>query len=803
VDTLIQDVKFALRSLGRAKAFTAVVMTVMALGIGVNVTVFSMVYGFLYRPWPIPDSNRAVAILMTMPRRHYMHMGMSWQSLFAIRDRSKSFSEIGGGWENNGMVTIDRDPEKLEAFAMTSGVLPALGVLPEKGRNFTRDEETWGRNWTQVIISDRIWHSRYHGDPNVLGRTLRLNGRVREVVGIMPPNFGYPESSDFWIPAGFDVATDHVTDNSLRLIGRLKPGVTIAQADAEVKAIMAQLTHDRADMKEFSSRVIELKEREAENARPFVLFLQYAVVFVLLIAAANVANLMLARAAGRRREIALRMAMGATRGRIVRQLLTESLIISLSAGALGVLIGHWGNKLWPLGIPLELPFYLKFAIDGPVLVYTALISVLSAVMFGLAPALHASGENFTEGLRDGAAQAGSSRGGQRLRSAFVVAEVALSLVLLIGAGLMLRSLQNQMAAGSRLKTEGAVTGRVLLPIASYPNEAAMRGFLAEYVRRLRSQPGISEVGGASILPLARDDNGQILLTPAITDPAKGIAACSATMMPGTFHLIGMRIEAGREFSATDDERSMRVAIVNRSLARKLTPDGNALGQRIRAVGAPDSVGWLTVVGIAEDLPWSVDSSDDNKLGYWTCEMQDAQQAVAMVVRSDGGTAAGAAALRNVMRSMDPNLPVMDIRSLHEEFRYALWVRRLLSAMVGIMAVMALVIAGVGLYGVVAYSVSQRTREIGIRMALGADAPSVVRMVVGQSLRLTLLGLGIGLVAAFGLTRFLSAVIAGVSPTDPPTFAIVSVTLALSGVLAASVPAARAARVDPMVALRCD
>jgi len=801
MDTLFQDIRYAFRSLRRAKGYSAVMISVMALGIGVNVTVFALVYAFQFRPWPLPESGRIVAMTMTEPRRGFTDMGMSWQNFFDIRERAKSYEHLGGEWQNVAMVTLNKEPERLAAGVLTADVLPAIGVMPKMGRNFTRDEEVWGHNWNQILISDHIWRDRYHSDPNILGQTIRMNGRVRQVIGVMPPKFRYPEVADFWIPGGYNAAEDKRTDTQLLLVGRLKPGVTVAQADAEAKTIFAQLVKEHPELKEYSAQVTTMQERQAADSRPFVMFLLFAVIFVLLIACANVANLGLVRAAARRREIALRTAMGATRGRIIRQLLTESVMISMAGGLLGILLGYWGNKLWPMGVPLEMPFWLNCAIDGPVLLYTAVITVVAGIVFGLAPAWHASGESFLDALREGTSQAGSSRMSRYLRNAFVVAEVSLSLVLLIGAGLMVRSLQRLQSEGERLRPDGLVTASVIIPIASYPDENAMRVFYGEFVRRLKAEPGVHEVGGATQLPLSRNSDQQVLLTPTTGDPKNGVVTHDAKILPGTIAMLGMRVVEGREFTARDDEHAPRVAMINQALAKRLYGNKSPLGERIRFNGEPDSIGWRTIVGVTENVEMEVESSRPVAFVTWLPEMQQAEQWVHVLVRADGDGSQGAAAMRRVMRSLDPNLPLMDLRTLREELRFSMWVKRLLSAIVGVLAVLAFIIAAVGLYGVVAYSVAQRTREIGIRMALGADAPNVVRMVVAQSARLTLIGLGIGLASAFALTRFLTAVIAGVSPTDPPTFAIVSGLLALSGIAAAWVPAMRAARVDPMVALR--
>ncbi len=512
---------------------------------------------------------------------------------------------------------------------------------------------------------------------------------------------------------------------------------------------------------------------------------------------------MLAGAAARRREIGLRLSLGASRGRIVRQLLTESVLVSLAGGALGVLVGHWGNRLWPLGGMEEMPYYISFVIDGAVLLYTTVITVLAGILFGLAPAIHAAGENFTEALREGSAQTGASARGGRLRNAFVIAEVALSLVLLVGAGLMVRSFQSLTSQGDRVQPEGVVPAQVLLPIASYPNDGQMRRFFREFVARVRSAPGVHEVAGMSALPLGNSSDTRVVMTPDTKDKRDGVPVNYGTILPGSLHLLHLDIVRGRDFTTEDDTTAAKIAIVNQALAAKLYPGKDPIGQRLRFIGEPDSIPWRRIVGVMPDIMLDVMDSKPTAYQVWVPELQETQQFMAMLVRADGDGATGASAMRQAMKALDPTLPLMDLRTMREQMNYALWVKRLLSMMVGIVAILALIIAAVGLYGVVAYSVVQRTREIGIRMALGADPANVLRMVVGQSMRLTLIGLGIGLAGAFALTRFIGGVINGVSPTDPPTFTVVAVVLALSGVFAAWVPANRATRIDPMRALRVD
>jgi putative ABC transport system permease protein len=804
--TLIQDLKYALRSFGRAKGFTIVVVLVMGLGIGVNTMMFSMVYGILFRPWPLPDVGRIVAVRMVEPRRGINNMGMSFLNYFDLREQAKSFSAFGGYWNLNAIVTIDRDPEPFEGCALTTGMLDALGVKPALGRDFTRDEETWSHSWTQVLISDRVWRKRFHADANVLGRAIRVNGRVRQIIGVMPPGFSYPENVDFWIPAGYDAATDMRTDGSLRGVARLKPGVSIEQADAELKRLFAPIAKPYPDLAGLQTRVVGLQENWRRNVRPMMVTMQLAVLFVLLIACANVANLMLARAAVRRREIALRLALGARRGRVVRQLLTESALLATFGAALGVVLAHWGQIGWMRLIPVELPFYINFTANTPVYAYTVLITAVAAIAAGLAPALHATDGQLAEALREGSAQSGDSRGSHRLRNALVVAEVALSLVLLVGAGLMIRTVQRLDQAGRSMRLEGLVTARVLLPIALYPKEADRIRFFRELDQRLRATPGISEVSAMSLTPLNNDDNSNMAMTPDTKDRRDAVLSNVAWVMPGALSTLGMPLERGREIDARDDEHAPRVAVVSASLAQKLWPGKPALGQRLRFAGEPDSIPWRTVVGVAADVVHNVEdlaNSEGTKYGIWLSELQEPVQTLSWLVRSRGSETIAAEGLRAAVRGIDRDIAVRDVRSMREQLHFSLWVRRLFASLIGVFGAIALAIAAIGLYGVMAYSVARRTQEIGIRMALGADAAGVQRMVVGQALRLTVLGVGIGLVGAFMLTRFMSASIQDVSPTDPPTFTLVTVMLMFSGLIAAWVPSIRATRVDPMQALRAE
>ena len=803
MEILLQDLRYAFRSLSRAKGFAFVVALVIALGIGANVLIFAMVDGMLFRPWPMPGIERIVAVRMTDPARGFTNMSWSYLNYKDIKAQVKSFEQVGGYYQINAITTIDHDPEKFEAAAITAGLFPALGIMPVLGRNFREDEEIWTHNFNQVIISDRMWRTRFGADPHALGRTVRLNGRVRAIVGVMPKGFQYPEIQDFWIPVGYNDKTDQRTDGFVQTVARLKPGVTLAQAGAEMRTFTAGIIRQYPALKGRSARVINLQEAWVTNVRPLLIVMLLAVLFVLLIACANVANLMLARAAARRREISLRMALGASRGRIVRQLLTESLLLAIAGALVGRLFAHWGG-LWEMGaIPVEKPWFLDFSVGTRAYLFTGLITGLSAVLFGLAPALHAADTHLMEALREGSAQSGASRGQRRLRNGLVVAEIALSLVLLVGAGLMIRTMQRYQAEGETLRVDGLVTGQVLLPIALYPEDADRRRFFRDMEGRLRATPGVTEVSAMNNLPLGRDNNTTIVLIPGQEDPRKGVNCNVANALPGAFQTLGIPLQRGREFTAADDEHALRVAVVSRSFANRLYPGKEVLGQRLKFDSEPDSIGWRTIVGVVPDLTINVEDNEGTLVSAWVPEYQEPVQTLSVLVRTRGDGSAGAAALRNTVHAIDPDIAVTELRTMREQLHFELWVRRLFASLIGAFGAIALLIAGVGLYGVMAYSVTQRTQEIGIRMALGADAAGVQRLVVGNALKLTLLGVGIGLVIAFTVTRFMTTVIRGVSPTDPPTFTIVTVTLMLSGILAAWVPSLRATRIDPMRALRAE
>jgi putative ABC transport system permease protein len=807
MDILLQDLRYALRSLRRSPGFTAVVVAVLALGIGVNTMIFCMVYGVMFRPWPLPHFDRIMTISESNKTREVKREGVSWLNFQDFRHELRSFEAIGGFWEIGGQVTIGNEPEKLHAANITAGLLPALGIKPQLGRNFTDEETTiYGKSLGVVMISDRVWRRRFNASPDVLGKEVKLNGLVRTIVAVAPPNFNWPEISDFWIPTRV-VPGDEMPreDHILTIAARLKPGVTKQQANAEIATIYSRLQKQYPkELKGWSASVLGFADEWRRNVRTMMTIMSMAVAFVLLIACANVANLMIARAATRKREISVRLALGASRARVVRALLTESLLLSLLGAALGVVLAIVGNQLWISMIPMELPFWLKFQIDLPVLAFTVGVATLSAVLFGLVPALQTSDTRLSEAIREGSMQAGQGRARHRARSALVVAEVALSLTLLVASGLMIRSLFAKIDSEKLVRSRGVLTANFLLPIATWKSDTARREFCDRVLPLVRALPGVKTAGFTTMLPLNRNNNGRRIVseTGKFTDTEHGLRSNYTEISPDYFVTLGIPIRSGRDFVFDDGPGAPRVAIVSQSLARALWPKEDALGRRLK-FAPPDTTGWRTVVGVVADIPQNLEDEERTDNAVFVPHRQDTDQFITIVAHTDGEALSLVSPLRNLMRAQAPDVPLTDVRTMHEHVQFAVWTARLFGSLMAVFAVLALIIAAVGLYGVMAYSVAQRTQEIGIRMALGAQRGDVVRLVVGQAMQLTLIGSGIGLAAAFALTRGMTSQLFGISSTDPPTYVIVAAILVLSSVLAAWVPAYRATRVDPMRALRCD
>ncbi len=803
MDSSWQDLKVGWRSLWRTPAFACVVVLILGLGIGANTMIFNIANAFLFRPWPYMDFTRDMHISWMDAKHDEKNLELSFPDLIDVRQRAKSFDVIAGYAGTQAYMTLGKEPERFDATWVTPGLFAVFAATPELGREFTPDEEQKAKALTVIMLSDRIWRERFGADPKVLGRTVKMNGRIRHIVGVAPPEFRFPETADFFIPTFFEPKEDSRGQRYLSTVGRLKRGVDFKQANAEIAAIGADIARQYPKTNQgMALRVVSYRETAAEDIGPIIAVMIAAVGFVLLIVCANVANLLLARGAGRQREIALRFALGATRARIVRQLLTESLILAALGGALGLLLAVWGRDLVLSTIPDELPFWMKFDIDPNTLLFMLGASVFAAVLSGLTPALHTSQVDIHEALKDGGHGA-TSRGRNRLRGALVVAEISLALVLLAGAGLMIRSFLHQVEQRTAIHADGVLTAAFTMPVAVYPNNAAKLAFMDRVMPAIAALPGVHSVSSVQVLPLSHNSWSCRPLLPR--DPEGANAPHRnlywSVVRPGYFSTMGIALRQGRDFDAHDDTSAVHVAIVSETAAHTLWPDQPALGQRLK-LSPEDTTGWKTVVGVVSDVTQHIQGKQPPAQIY-SPHMQEPLQSVTLVARHDGDPAAMAAAMRRVVQAQDPDMPLYEVHTMDEAIRRGLWENRMWVTLMSVFASLALIIAAVGIYGVMAYSVAQRTQEIGIRMALGAARQDVLRLIVGQALRLTVLGVGLGLAGAYAVTRLMASVLFGVSVTDPPTFIGVTVILGFSAVIAAWLPAERATRVDPMVALRSE
>ncbi|HUK61682.1 MAG TPA: ABC transporter permease [Dongiaceae bacterium] len=797
-----QDVRFAWRMLLKSPGFTAVVVIAMGLGIGVTTMVFSFVNALLFRDLPLPHAERIVAL---ETRSAIQDAGDQFSSLDFddLRSRTRTLESVSAYYGGLALVNFGGEAERLRNALITPGLLRTIGLTPALGREFLPEEGQFGHQYASVIISHRIWRQRFGADPNILGKTLRMNGRVRAIVGVMPRGVQFPEIADFWMPLAFDPADADRSERYLQVLGRLAPGATVAQAQAEMASLAGVLAREHPETdRGWTIRVRPYRERLGEPVRAPMTMLMAAVLFVLLIACANVANMLLARGASRRREIALRAAIGASRGRTIRQLLTEAVLLSLAGGALGVLIATWGNDLVIGSIPIELAWWMHFGVDGTALAFTLVVAVGSGLLFGLAPVVQLSEGALFGALKEG----GRSSAGHhhlRMRNGLVVAEIALSLVLLAGAGLMIRSFLRMQEIRGGFDPHGVISGRVTLPVAVYPEDDQRRRFFQDLIPRVAALPGVEAASATSQLPYGEDSWTRVVTREGHErDAIDRLPHLNfSTVAPGYFAALRIRLRAGRDFGPADGPASQRVAIVNQAAARLLWPGQDPLGKRLQ-FGPRDTSGWRTVVGVVGDVR-QLARFERIAGQVYVPHAQEPLQSLTLVVRAHGDPAALAGPLRRLVRERDPDLPLYDLHTMPESIRLAVWESKIYTQLMTFFALVALAIAAVGIYGVMAYTVANRTQEIGVRMAMGAARHAVLRMVIGQGMRLTAIGLGIGLAVGFGVTRLMASLLFGVSATDPPTYLGVVVILAGSALLACWLPALRATRVDPMVALRSE
>jgi putative ABC transport system permease protein len=799
---LLQDLRYALRMLLKGRGFTITTILTLALGIGVNSAIFSVINTVLLRPLPYPKQEQLMVLSEVNPKKNMDQVPVSppdladWKSQTRVLENMAAYRSGSSASFN---LTSGAEPERIQGAFVSADLFHVLGVQPTRGRNFTADEEKAGGN--VVIISHGLWQRRFGSDPNVVGQPLTLNGVSYSIVGIMPPNFQFPiqpERVELWVPLRLpdEVEQDRMA-HMLRVVGRLKPGATQEQAQSEMNTIARRLQQQYPTSNtDLGATVVPLLEQVVGNMRIALWVLLGAVGFVLLIACANVANLLLARATARRKEIALRTALGASRLRLVRQLLTESVLLSLLGGALGLVLATWGLRLLVAVSPNNIPRLQEVGLDGWVLGFTFLISLLTGIFFGLAPALQASKTDLTESLKEG----GKSSSGlhrSRMRDVLVVSEMALALVLLISAGLMMQSFVRLRQADPGFNPENILTMRVALPDSKYPETYQSQAFYQQLLQRVSSLPGVQSADVVTGVPLSGQ---QTVLAFDIVGgptprPGEVLTADYRAISPGYFSTMGIPLIKGRLFTDRDRQDAPSVLIINETMARRYWPNEEPIGKRVNVGPTPHEV-----VGVVGDVrQMGLDAGPNAEM--YEPYLQAPWNSLTLVVRSKSDPQRLAAAVINEVRGVDKDQPVSNVKPMADIVAESVAQPRLYTMLLGIFASVALLLAAVGLFGVVAYSVTQRTHEIGIRQALGARPGDVLKLVVGKSMLLALLGVAIGSLVAFLTTRILATFLYGVSSLDPVTFVGGAVVLSAVALLASLIPARRAMKVSPVVALR--
>jgi len=805
MDTLLQDLRYGIRSLLKNPGFTLVAVLALALGVGANTAIFSVVNRLLLSPLPFKDPDRLVMVWeKNIPRNRERNV-VSPANFLDWNRQNQVFEHLAALAESPVNLTNAGEPEEFQAQFVTASFFPLLGVQPAYGRAFIDSEDVPNAERV-VIISHRLWQSRFGADLQLLGKTITLSGRNPTVVGIMPPGFHFLNNKiDFWVPMRFDTGTDYraVSGRYLRSVARLKPDVTLSQARAEMDVIAGRLEQSYMDFNAgWGANVFPLQEEVVGDIRPALLVLLGAVGFVLLIACANVANLLLARAATRQKELALRTALGASRGRLIRQLLNESLLLGVIGGTAGLFLAYWAIELLIKFNPGNIPRLEEVALDNRVLAFTLVVSVLTGVIFGAIPALQASKPDLNESLKEGGRSSGGGAGHRRMRSIFVVSEVALALVLLIGAGLMIKSFVKLQQVDLGFNPDNLLTARVLLPGSKYGDNPKRAAFFQQAVQRIETIPGVQAAGAISWLPLVGLGSATSFVVDGRPEPPPGESPVTdvRVITPGYFAAMGMPLIKGRIFDERDNAQSPRVLIINEAMAREYFPDQDPIGKRLiiswDRPALPDEI-----IGIVGDARLTSIDGQVRPAIYWPHARQSSYSAMAFAVRTTSDPLAVAGSLVSEIRAIDPEQPVADIRTMGEVVSTSVSRPRFNMLLLGLFAGVALVLSAVGIYGVMAYSVNQRTHEIGIRMALGARSTDVLRLIVGQGMVLALVGVVIGLAGAYFLTGLMSSLLFGVTATDPLTFGGISLLLAGVAFVACYVPARRATKVDPMVALR--
>jgi len=806
LENLWRDARVALRSMRSNPGFAITATLCCAAGIGVTTAIVSASYSILVRSLPYRDSDQLVAIYAENTELGYKGTNISYPDFESWRDNNRAFSGIGiWSWTSKTLAgdgTAGGDAERLQGAEVSWNLFAILGVGPILGRNFLKEEDVFGNHY-EVIISHSLWQRRFASDSNIVGKTTRLDGRAWTVVGVMPPGFMFPERGDYWAPFAAYPNEERQNRGYAGAIGRLKPGVTVGQGRDDLHRVDADLVTRFPDSNRgWRADVMSIRDDLVGTLREPLKVMLAAVALVLLLACINVANLALARGAARSREIAIRSAIGASRTRLVRQLLTESLVIAVAGGLLGVAIAWVVLRSFALAFPRGIPFYLSLGLDGASLLVVAAVTVLTALLFGAMPAIRGSRVDLNSALREG------TRGGEgvdkaRLRSALVVGEVALSAILLTGALLLMRTYRNLMETPLGFTPQGVVTARITLPRAGYPSRADVKRFYDRLYERVRSDPAVASVGAAQGTPMSGwDVQGDLNIEGEAPPPRnEAVDAHFQNVTPDYFKTIGVALVRGRWLNETDRDSLNPSVLVTQELVTKAFKGADPLGKRVKIGRGPDP--YATIVGVINDLRQYRLPQAAPPAMYYSDASSPAYQMTVAIRAKQGDPYRLVPILRSAAREIDRNVAVYQIQTLEESVGRSLWRQRLMGNVLVAFSVLALAMACLGLYGVVSYAVANRTRELGVRLALGATRGSVLRLVLGHGTRLVLIGITTGLVAAWFAVRILGTLLYGVKATDPATFAIVALSLAGVALLATAIPSRRATRVDPIVAMRAE
>jgi putative ABC transport system permease protein len=821
LQTAWQDLRYAARMLRNRPGFSLVAIITLSLGIGANTAIFSIVHAVLLRPLPFPHPEQIVLVRDDLTGRQLENIGLSVDELKDFQDRSGVFEQISAVWPVDANLTGSDRPERIELLAVSTNYFSLLGATAQLGRVFGPQDQAQGFA-EGVVISDGLWRRLFASDPNILGRKVYADTDLYTIVGVMPPGFRHPgktlrDDVDMWATAGFAANPFGPPVRAQRIlpgaIGRLKPDLNVKQAQEKLDAFVANLRNEFP--KEYppdlgwSVRLLPAHQTLVGNVQTTLLVLLGAVGLVLLIGCVNIANLLLARASGRRREMAIRLALGAKRGRLIVQLLIESLLLALVGGLVAFAVVASLMSLFLGLLPPEIPRLNEVGINGAVLVFVFLISTLTGLLFGLVPALQASRPDVVVNLKDGSQGGGFGTSHRRFRSGLVIAEFALSLVLMIAAGLLLRSFSRLMEVNPGFDANNILMARIWLPVPNNPDldpyrDAGKRSaFTKEVLRRAQALPGVkyAAIGTGNGVPLIGPHfTGAFTIEDQASADTSLPNAQVGSVSADYFRLLGTPLLRGRFFTDSDDRGTPNVVLIDDALAQRFFANQDALGKRIKRGGRGSNAPWLTIVGVVGNIKSDgFDQPDQPHL--YSPILQNPNYSMAIFLKTESSPLGLITSLREQVRSVDPNLPLFGARTMEEVVSDSLAQRRFAMQVVGLFGVLALLLASIGIYGVMAFSVSQRTREIGIRVALGASRANILRWVMRQGLVLIAIGVATGLIASFALTRLLRNLLFGVAPTDAITYGALAVVLVVVALLACYIPARRATKVDPLVALR--